>query len=192
MILFSYQIWRDTPLCHTVFAVLACARWLSPSCSVYLSLSLKHTVSHHAHSRARAGSLSWTQKNHATKEMHWRSNPAPPVRRTCPSFPNTKRLYTNSPSLSLALVNARYPRSNGDALDMSISVRAIASSEGDPPQEIQWIPVRVPWPWWRSDLTKCINWMVLESQLPHKIVNVLFTITNQNNMLTILLEGLTF
>jgi hypothetical protein len=35
-------------------------------------------------------------------------------------------------------------------------------------------------------LTECVNRMVLESQLPHKIVNLLFTITNQDNKLTIL------
>jgi hypothetical protein len=34
-------------------------------------------------------------------------------------------------------------------------------------------------------LTKCINSMVLEIQLPHKIVHLLFTITYQNNELTI-------
>jgi hypothetical protein len=33
-------------------------------------------------------------------------------------------------------LNAQYPRSNGNAVDMPISGRAIAGSEGDPPQEI--------------------------------------------------------
>ena len=32
----------------------------------------------------------------------------------------------------------------------------------------------------------CINQMLLESQLPHKIVNFLFTVTNENSKLTIL------
>ena len=36
------------------------------------------------------------------------------------------------------------------------------------------------------DLTECINQMVLESQLPHKIVNLLFIITNKNSKLTVL------
>ena len=31
-----------------------------------------------------------------------------------------------------------------------------------------------------------INQMVLESKLPHKIVNFLFTVTNSNNKLTVL------
>ena len=35
-------------------------------------------------------------------------------------------------------------------------------------------------------LTDCIYELVLESQLPHRIVNLLFTITNQNIQLTIL------
>ena len=38
----------------------------------------------------------------------------------------------------------------------------------------------------RSHLTECINQMVSESQLPHKIVNLLFTSTNLNNNLMIL------
>ena len=37
-------------------------------------------------------------------------------------------------------------------------------------------------------LTQCIDQMVSESQLPHKIVNLLFTIINQNIKLTILWE----
>ena len=35
-------------------------------------------------------------------------------------------------------------------------------------------------------LTKCIYQLVLESQHPHKIVNLLFTITNSNIKLTVL------
>ena len=35
-------------------------------------------------------------------------------------------------------------------------------------------------------LTDCIYELVLESQLPHKIVNIMFTITNQNTELTVL------
>ena len=38
----------------------------------------------------------------------------------------------------------------------------------------------------RFHLTERIYELVLESQLPHKIVNLLFTITNQNNELTVL------
>ena len=30
-------------------------------------------------------------------------------------------------------------------------------------------------------ITECIAYVVLESQLPHKILNLLFTITNKNN-----------
>ena len=36
-------------------------------------------------------------------------------------------------------------------------------------------------------LTERFNQMVLESQLPQNIFNLLFTITNQNNKLTVLL-----
>ena len=32
---------------------------------------------------------------------------------------------------------------------------------------------------------KCMNQMVLESQLPHKFVNLMFTITNYNKKLTV-------
>ena len=35
-------------------------------------------------------------------------------------------------------------------------------------------------------LTQCINQTVLENQLPHKIVNLLFNITHQNHKLTVL------
>jgi hypothetical protein len=35
-------------------------------------------------------------------------------------------------------------------------------------------------------LTNCINQMVLESQFPHKIVNLLFTITNNNKIVDLL------
>ena len=35
-------------------------------------------------------------------------------------------------------------------------------------------------------LTECIYWLALESQPPHKIVNLLFTITGENVKLTIL------
>ena len=35
-------------------------------------------------------------------------------------------------------------------------------------------------------LKECIYQMVLESQLPHKVVNLLFTVANQNNKWTIL------
>ena len=38
----------------------------------------------------------------------------------------------------------------------------------------------------QSHLTQCISQMVSESQLPYKIVNLLVTITNLNNKLTIL------
>ena len=39
------------------------------------------------------------------------------------------------------------------------------------------------------DLTECIHLVVLESQLPHKIANLLFSITNQNIELTVLWGG---
>ena len=35
-------------------------------------------------------------------------------------------------------------------------------------------------------LTECINEMVLGSQLPHKIVDLLFTIAHSNNYFTVL------
>ena len=38
-----------------------------------------------------------------------------------------------------------------------------------------------------THLTECIHYMALKSQLPRKIVNLLFTITNQNDRLTVLL-----
>ena len=38
----------------------------------------------------------------------------------------------------------------------------------------------------RFDPKQCIHEMVLESQLPHRVVNLLFTITNENNKLTML------
>ena len=38
---------------------------------------------------------------------------------------------------------------------------------------------------WRSELTQCITQMVLESQLPHKIVNLLFLLVTVTNKLTI-------
>jgi hypothetical protein len=37
----------------------------------------------------------------------------------------------------------------------------------------------------RSRLTECNGLMVLESQLPRNIVNLLFAITHQNNKLTV-------
>ena len=37
-----------------------------------------------------------------------------------------------------------------------------------------------------SHLTECINQTILENELPHKIVNLLFTVTDQNIKLTIL------
>ena len=40
--------------------------------------------------------------------------------------------------------------------------------------------------WNTSRSPECVYQLVLESQLPHKIVNLLFTITYQNNKLTIL------
>ena len=43
-----------------------------------------------------------------------------------------------------------------------------------------------------SNRTQCINQMVLESQLPHKIVNSLFHSIIVNNELTILWGGVTF
>ena len=44
----------------------------------------------------------------------------------------------------------------------------------------------------RSHLTECINQMVLESQLPHNLVNLFFTITTENNISTVLGGGVTF
>ena len=41
----------------------------------------------------------------------------------------------------------------------------------------------------RSDLTEGISQMALEGQLSHKIVNLLFTVTNQNVNLTALRGG---
>ena len=41
-------------------------------------------------------------------------------------------------------------------------------------------------------LTECIIKMISESQLSHKSVNLLFTITHQNNKLTVLWGGVTF
>ena len=41
----------------------------------------------------------------------------------------------------------------------------------------------------QSHLTECIHQLVLESRLPHKIVYLLFTITNQNIKLTISWES---
>ena len=38
----------------------------------------------------------------------------------------------------------------------------------------------------QSPLTECIYSLVLESQRPHKIVNLLFTITNEDIKLTVL------
>ena len=38
----------------------------------------------------------------------------------------------------------------------------------------------------QSYLTKCIYQLALEIHLPHKIVNLLFTITNSNTKLTVL------
>ena len=38
----------------------------------------------------------------------------------------------------------------------------------------------------RSHLTECVHQLVLESQLPHKTVNLLLTITNQDDNLTVL------
>jgi len=38
-------------------------------------------------------------------------------------------------------------------------------------------------------LAQCITQMLLESQPPHEIVNLLFTITNYNNRLAVLLGG---
>ena len=38
----------------------------------------------------------------------------------------------------------------------------------------------------RTHLTECTIQMVLESHIPRKIENLLFTITNQNNELTVL------
>ena len=43
--------------------------------------------------------------------------------------------------------------------------------------------MRLPY---QSHLTECIYQLVLESQLPHKIVNLLFTITSCNIKLTVL------
>ena len=37
----------------------------------------------------------------------------------------------------------------------------------------------------RIHLTQCTHWLLLESQLPHKIVNSLFMITDQNKIQTI-------
>ena len=40
--------------------------------------------------------------------------------------------------------------------------------------------------WQRSHLSQCINVMALESQLPHRIVNVFSTFSSKYNILTIL------
>ena len=42
----------------------------------------------------------------------------------------------------------------------------------------------IPDPAARSQLTECIDEMASASQLPHKIVNLLFAITNEDNRLT--------
>ena len=52
------------------------------------------------------------------------------------------------------------------------------------------LAVRSP-PEQHSNLTQLVNSMVLESQLPHTIVNLLFTIANQETKVTISL-GLDF
>ena len=43
-----------------------------------------------------------------------------------------------------------------------------------------------------SDLAQSVNSMILESHPPHKIVNLLFTITDANNKMTVLWGALTF
>ena len=53
---------------------------------------------------------------------------------------------------------------------------------GDQRQSLALAAARPRW----FDLTECINLMVLESQLPHKIANLLFTITNYHDKLIFL------
>ena len=156
------DIWREAPPCQTVFRARALAR------SLYLKQTNKQTLSLITHRRC----VRWRRRSGA-REMYWVfirawilqdtgvwpcqnvfacSRFLARARSFSRSLSNTKGLYTNSPSLSLALLNAQYPRSKGNVSDMPISVLAIAGSEREPPQEMQWIPVRVSvqWPWWRS------------------------------------------
>ena len=58
----------------------------------------------------------------------------------------------------------RFRLSSREMLDMWISTGASAVTSSTTPLARQS----------HFDLTQCINWMVLESQLPHKIVNLLF------------------
>ena len=52
--------------------------------------------------------------------------------------------------------------------------------------DVQVVSRRTGKPWLEFHLTECINQMVLQGQLPHKIVNLLITVTKQNHKLTIL------